>query len=362
MKKYRDLLVLTLLILIAAPSSAVHATILFAGGEDSDFVCNGTCAVNTTTTNYDSNYAREAYNISFSSATDPPTTFAQSPVFTSGSILWIHASVAVGGAAVTNNAHGLDVLSPDGITRISLRQTSTTGIYKISTRNNAGSFVDLVTASACVTLPATVYHIDLFVNYNTSGEAAFYCNGTKIADVTGDVTTNGATQLNSFRLGNLTVNTAGLGTGWSEVIAATTNTTSMRVATLAPVANGNTDTWDVGGVSNVNEITLNDTTVNASGTATQVQLYTVGSLPSNNLQIEDLALSARALVDTTGPQHMQAMVRTSSTNYNSASMAPLNATFGPNWIDFPTNPNTGLLWTATDLGTVGFNIGYESIN
>lgn len=356
-------LALTLVALLLAWSPA-RATILFAGGEDSDFTCPGTCSVNTSTTSdYTSPYARESYGVT-GAAGDPPPNYIQSPTFTAGSTLWIHASVATaaaGGSSTVNNEHMLDVLSPDGVTRISLLQTATSEFYKISKRDSGGTYTDLVTASsACITTAHVVTRIDLFIDYAVTGEVSLFCNGSRIADFLGDVTTNAATQLNQFRLAAAVNNP--FRTAWSEIIASTINTTAMRLATLPPQADGTTHTWDVGGVANVNEAVVNDSSVNASGTATQIQLYTMNNIPVTALAISDFIVSGRALVDTTGPQHMQAVVRTGGSNFNSASLAPQTLTFGPNWIDFPLNPNTGLAWTASDLNAAGFNFGYESIN
>ena len=353
-------LIFVFLFLFMCLARTSNATILYAGGEDSDFTCNGSCSVTTTSTQFNAGYAREALQVQDEAASDPPANYWLSPQFTASSILWLHISTyfVIDGGGLTTNAQQIGVLSPDGVARIIVRGGSSN--LKISSRNAAGTITDLITASTNCPL-SSLYGQDLFINYAVSGEVALYCSGVKVADFTGNVTTDSATQLDQFRLSTPT-NISGSEESFSEIIAATTNTVSMRLVTLAPQANGNTDTWDVGGVSNVNETILNDSTVNASGTASQIQLYTVPALPTTNLQIYDLAFSARAQVDTTGPQHMQAVVRTASTNFTSSNISPTQSIFSDTWIDFPTNPNTGVPWTPTDLGAVGFNIGYESVN
>ena len=149
---------------------------------------------------------------------------------------------------------------------------------------------------------------------------------------------------------------------WSEFIVATTDTRNLRLATLAPSANGNTDNWDTGGVSNVNETTDNTSTVNASGTAGQIQEYTVTSLPSGSFQVQDVWLNMKAQVDTTGPQHIQGMVRAGSTDYTSSNLSPPQGSWGLISTDWTTNPNTGVAWTTSDLSAVGFNLGFKSQN
>lgn len=353
MKITKAAFALIVCLMLATPA---RATILFAGGEDSDFINIGSASIDINSGYFATGYAREGLLPNNGSVTDPPGTYWLSPTFTAGSTLWLHTNFT-SQLLFGNNAQLIGVLSPDGVARILVRGTGSNLIFKISTRNAAGTITDLVTASSGPPTNALAT-FDLFINYSATGEVSWYVNGVRVADYTGNVLTDSATQLNQFRVSADAVNDQA---AFSELIAATTNTTALRLVTLAPVANGATDTFDVGGVSNVNEVALNDSTVNASGTASQIQLYTVGALPTNNLQIADVVLSARAQVDTTGPQHLQAMVRTASTNYNSASLAPTQSTWGPTWIDFPNNPNTSVAWTASDLSAAGFNIGYESV-
>lgn len=355
MKKLLAFLVLAILgagLLTASPASAT--TVLFAGGEDSDFTFAGGVSVITTAGSFSSGYAREAIEVTATG--DPPTNYAKTPTFTANSVIWIHAKeIPEGGTVVGSDI--MRVFSPDGLARIELRAAGTVGMWKISTVNSSGTITDLVTmSSACF---SGLHTMDLYINYAVSGEVTLYCDGVSYADYTGNVTTNSATQLNQVALG-AEINAGG--DAWSEVIVATTDTRNMRLATLAPAANGNADTFDTGGVSNVNEVTLNQATLNASGTAGQIQEYTVGSLPTGTWSVVDLWTNAQAQVDTTGPQHLQSMVRTGSTDYTSSNLSPPQSTWG--WIgnDWPTNPNTGVAWTTSDLSAAGFNIGFKSAN
>ena len=253
----------------------------------------------------------------------------------------------------------LAAYSPDGTPRIVVRQvSSTTGVYKISTYNNSSVFTDLVSmSSAC--FGSAIHKLDLYINYNVSGEVTLYCDGVSVADYTGNVTTNSATQINKYLLTSPSSNNYAY---WSEIIVATTDTRNLRLATLAPSANGNTVNWDTGGVANVNETTDNTSTVNASGTAGQIQEYTVTSLPAGSFQVQDVWINMKAQVDTSGPQHIQGMVRAGSTDYTSGNLSPPQGSWG--WIstDWTTNPNTGIAWTTSDLSAVGFNLGFKSQN
>lgn len=358
MKKLLTFLVLAILgagLLAAPPASAT--TVLFAGGEDIDFTFAGNTSVSTTASGYNSGYAREFITMN-SPGAGTPTNNALSPTFTAGSTLWIYARLAESSGSYLN-AQLIEVFSPDGVARILVRGASG-GLYKISTENASGTITDLVTMSS-VCFGSTLTGFDLYINYGTSGEVTLYCNGVSVADYVGNVTTNSATQLNRVALGSTGLVGYG-GSNWSEIIVATTDTRSMRLVTLAPAANGNADTFDTGGVSSVNETTLNQATVNASGTSGEIQEYTVGSLPTGTFSVVDLWTNAQAQVDTTGPQHLQAMVRTGSTDYTSSNLSPPQSSWG--WIgtDWPTNPYTGVAWTTSDLSAAGFNIGFKSAN
>jgi hypothetical protein len=361
MKKL-SLILAALLVFALTPLTSANATILFAGGEDSDFVNLNGAAASTTSGTFSSGYARESMQVIASNCqnNDPPVNYFMTPTFTANSTIWVHGNYQL----AANNGCTLygDIiraLSPDGYARIVVEETGTVGQFSIYTRNQAGTQTLLVAmATPCFTV-AHLIPIDLYINYASSGEVTLYCNGVQVADYTGNVTTNSATQLSQVQFGgDISIGN----TFWSEVIVATTNTRSMRLVSLTPTANGNTDSWDVGGVSNINEATLNTTTVNASGTSGEIQEYTVGAMPSGTFTVLGVFLNAQAQVDTTGPQHLQGIVYTGGTAFTSSNLSPTQSAWSfvtTNWL---TNPNTGVAWTTGDLGAAGFNIGFESQN
>jgi len=358
MKKSLLTLIIAFVCLCALPGIA-RATILFRGGEDSDLICFGTCAINTNSAYFDGNFSRENMYIT-SNGSDLGT-----PTFTPASTLWIHTEIYLNRSNNPGAAYSMiSALSPDGVNRLFVGWTSTSwstlGIYS---HNAAGTSTLLATATNAVS-QYNKYAIDFYINYGTSGEAALYVNGAKVADYTGDVTTDGATQINQVKLDTADYNNGSAAgqVDFSQVIVATTSTIGWHLATLVPAANGNTDNWDVGGVANINESTLNDVTLNASGTAGQVQEYTIGTLPTGTYSVVDVAVNMRAAVGSSGPQHLDGMVRTGGTDYTSADLAPPPYVWSLVTADWPTNPNTGVAWTTTDLGTAGFNVGFKSAN
>ena len=191
------------LFLISVPLSGANATILFAGGEDSDFVgMVGTIASSTTAGTFASGYARESMSVSPTgcSPNAPPNTYFLTPTFTASSVIWIHANVYPASVVCAATGDILRVYSPDGYARIVVEQpgTGTVGQYSIYTRNQAGTQTLLVAMTTACFIAGHLVSLDLYVNYASSGEVTLYCNNTQVADYTGNILTDSATQLNQI--------------------------------------------------------------------------------------------------------------------------------------------------------------------
>lgn len=225
------------------------------------------------------------------------------------------------------------------------------------TMNAAGSSTLLVAGTA----PApegSLCTMDVYVNYSSGGSFQLFFDGVLMASYNGNITTDGVTLLQNIAYGGWDIDEKNY---WSELCIDTVSTLGLGgVVTLVPTANGNTDNWDVGGVTNVNEAILNEVTYNASGTANQVQEYTVSTPPSGIYTLRSVVVSALALCGTSGPQHIEMMVRTGGTDYNSSSIALTNAYANVQGI-WATNPNTSTTWQSADIQNTGFETGMESI-
>jgi hypothetical protein len=100
-----------------------------------------------------------------------------------------------------------------------------------------------------------------------------------------------------------------------------------------------------------------------SSTAAQIQEYKITpAIPTGNFSVVSVVQHGMCTVGPTGPQHIQFMVRTGSTDYTSSSLSP-----GTGWglltYNWDTNPNTSAAWATTDLvaSSTAFNFGFESI-
>jgi len=361
---------LALLVLGAAIGSTnASATLLYAGGEDIDFIpaptCGTNCFVMTSAGTFRSNWARETYGVRYTSASDPPTTRFATPVFTASSQIWVHAQVwsTAGGGATTANQQLLRLIGADGNPAIILRGTGTAGQIKISKRDTSGVITDLLTCASAIFPTPNLDQLDVYVNYAASGEVNVYRNSVSFCDYTGDVTTNGRTQLNAAEFSAAGGSAGNDWVGWSEVVIATTDTRAMNLYTLSPNGNGNATQWTGTNpcTAILNATAYNDTSYVTTGSNSQIEECTVrNSLPTGSFNVQAVVMSGRLLVGSSGPQHFDFVLRTGGADYTSSDFAPTNSFSNiGNYIQ-ALNPATGNAWAIGDITAAGFNIGLES--
>ncbi|SFB02581.1 hypothetical protein SAMN04515620_11331 [Collimonas sp. OK607] len=346
-------------------------TILFAGGEDADFNRLGGVSVDTVTS-----AARRPANArcSLKVASSARGDGWQAVLSVPSSSFWLTAQGYILDTLNTVSASASQLMAfqdSAGVRRLALvpqlNSYSTLGSlhWQLVKLNAAGTQTILATSSSGIT-GNVLSKFDVFINYAVAGQVQVYSGGTKIIDYSGDVTTDSATALASVVLGEPLAEDSGnsiygiTSTYWSEVIAATTDTRAMSLATLPPAAAGNAFAW-TGAATDISEITLDDTTQIISLTAGQIAETTVTSTSlAGTPGIVALVLNARAQKGGTGPQNVDLMVRTGGTDYASADIAlPVSLSRISNvW---STNPATGSAWTASDLTAAGFNVGIKSV-
>lgn len=353
-------------------------TLYYAGGEDTSVTFIGTAAVGDAACangSCRSTFARESLSAENSTTVaDPPANRIQVPTFTAASSLWIHARFDPGLlSGSTANEQGLLVRSPDGVSRIVLRQTGTYGQIKVSTRNAAGTITDLATASS--NFSAAAHAMDLQVNYtcSSSGGIALYIDGTSVISYSGNPCTDSATTLNQVEFASLTNGANGgnncgsgggesAGTCWSEFIIADSSTLGMGLWTLAPQAAGNTQSWTPNTVGDVNPTTINDSNFVSTGSNNALSEWTTPtSAPSGTWNVLAIVQEARVLASTSGPSTAEWLMRTKDgTDHVTGSFTPPVASFGNfNNQIWTTNPNTSVGFVIGDIAS-GFNLGIES--
>jgi hypothetical protein len=291
------------------------------------------------------------------------------PIFTAGNLIWLHAQVSIGGGgagpsfANTANAQALLFRSPDGVSRLVLRATGTAGQLKFSTRNAAGTLVDLTTATANLSGTAAPNQLDIRIDYSATGGVQMWYNGLQVVNYTGDSRTDAATQLNQVELAAVNnLSSSNAGTGWSEIIVADQDTRSMALWTLPPAAAGNSQTWTPNTLANINKTTISDSTFISTTANNALSEWTIPTaLPTGIWNVLAIGQNARVQAATTGPQQFDWICRTGGTDYLAGtSQAPPVASFANFQRLWPTNPATGTAWTAANI-TAGLQFGAESL-
>lgn len=345
--------------------TGASATLLFAGGEDTDFTCNdgGTCSVDTAGGHFRAGWAREAYRV-MGVVGNPPDNRFSTPIFTPSNSLWVHAQYcndSCGGLFTVANSQMLRLIDDAGRPSIIVYGTGTLGQLKISSMTSSGAIRDLVTCSSALSLGLSQF--DMFVNYNTTGEIGLYKNGTKVCEFSGDTTNgDGATTVNQIEFASASAYYGGGGhySSWSEVIVATTDTRSMSRFSALTVANGNTvDFLGTNICSSIWRATaFNDANYGYTDNANATHECTINAaIPPGAYSVIGLVMSTRALVGTSGPQHFDFVTRIGGSDYTSPDFAPTTGfTNLGNYIQ-STNPATGSPWSVTDFTTAGFNVG-----
>lgn len=329
-------------------------TILFVGGEDSDVNFVGATSVLTTGSNAGATrrttYARSTFMVTMA------TDFVSVPLGTPQTSFWLTARHNIANIGVTSNDM---ILFCDGATtKFVLKGSDSSPTRKWVLYKNGVLTGSLGLAIACDAL----VKLDIYVSYAVSGRLTVYSNGVQVFDYSGDLTSSGSSTLDSVKLSSLTTyNSTYYSTHWSELIAATTDTRSLGLATLPPLANGNAQSW-TGAVTDINEITLSDATAITSATANQIAEFTISNLGAitATTPIVGLSINARASRGSTGPQNAQLVTRIAATDYVSPTQS-LTLSLAPVTYNFLTNPATSTAWSGADLLATGFNIGIKSI-
>ncbi len=323
-------------------------TIYLGGGEDSEFFQVGGGTVTTNTFFFRSLYARCALLCI-------GTTYWQNWESFNLSTFWNSVRAGMSSWGV-NNINAIAYADSSNIERLRIRGVSQ-NVFKVEKVDASGTATQLGSnfTMICSNTSGAPDKVDVFVNYNVSGTFTVYFNTFQVFTFSGDVTTNSVTALAYGRFGPWTSGTNGSA---SEIIFADSDTRAWSLQTLAPVANGNTHNWDTGSpaAANVNEITLNDTTIDGSTTAAQIDQYTIPALVSGSIGILAVGVSTRALAGASGPSKLDLNVRVGGSDYFSSDQV-LTTVWGnyQNW--WSTDPNTaGLAWAALPT-----NIGLKSV-
>ena len=325
-------------------------TILYdAYGEDGDFnYFNGSVGsnpgyvVDTGGVKYRPSYARCAIGV-LSTNSYMTRTWASGPLTQA----WTgHRYSVESPTGNVSNVWGL--VDIDGNLRIVARSTN-------SGTSTSNSLVLLGTTTAGFsTNPTTPDQFSVNFNYSTTGFINLYVNSSLIFTYTGDITTNGMTQVAGTYLGNF----SGRTDYWSENVLLSTDTRNVSISTTAANGTGTTDNW-TGTYTNVNTIPVDDSNFDTTITSGAIQRYTMTSIISGNYNIIGKVTSLRGTQGGGTLTHLQLAELIGGTAYTTSAVNFPTA-FGPVTFIQQTNPNTSLPWTLSDINAVGRESGYEA--
>lgn len=201
------------------------------------------------------------------------------------------------------------------------------------------------------TLPDAIGYLDINIVTGASGSATVYLDGVERMP-TGSASMTYSTDITSVQyLGGGLIVVGG-------VVVATEPTIGWRLGRLAPLAAGASTAW-TGDYTSIDETTLNEADYIYSGTANQVETFTITLTPTITGYVpRAVAVSARARRGASGPANLQLALRSGSTDYFSSSKS-LGLGFSANLNIWETNPDTSADWTSAQLSSL--QIGVKSI-
>lgn len=193
--------------------------------------------------------------------------------------------------------------------------------------------------------------IDIFCKIHaTLGEFSWWLGGTKIASLTGNTNFFSAT-IDKVIISNFVQFGSAF---FSEHVITDVAPVGVRVMTLPVTGAGTTNTFTSGVAADIDDTSINDTDFILSNTANQIATFAAGNLSAPAAALLPLAycIPMRASLGATGPQNAQAAIRSGSTNYFSANVAPALPTgsfAGGRFGVFNLDPDTGIAWTVAGM-------------
>lgn len=337
-------------------------TVYFAGTEDIDFNFYAGMSTTASASRFRPSWVRTAVADTASVA----VSAAENAVPFTATTFWGQARFCNAFApGAVSGSYIMEFRSSDHLPRLRFKLTNSgtpPQTFAIVKTNAVGTETSLFTGSVIWDTPAPGNEAQALtwqINYAVAGSVQVWYKGISLGIFTGDVTTDALTSLSYVAL-------KGTGGGnncfWSECMVVDFDCRTAGLQTFAPVANGNTHTFDTGtpAAANVNEQTLNLNTLDGSTTANQIDEYTTGAVIAGTFDVMAYGVSFLATKGNTGPSKMDAVVRTGGTDFLSADF--VLTTYYANYQNWwTTNPGGGN-WLTTQIGsTAGFNIGVKSI-
>lgn len=144
-------------------------------------------------------------------------------------------------------------------------------------------------------------------------------------------------------------------TYWSQIRVADYSLIGTNLKTIVPDTASATNTAWTGTYIEVDEVAYSDADFIYSTSNGDVETYTKSGLDLSAYIVQGMAVSARANCGATGPQNLQLALRTSATNYVSASILQ-GAGYAVSQNIWATNPNTSAAWASAAAQAAEFGV------
>jgi hypothetical protein len=203
--------------------------------------------------------------------------------------------------------------------------------------------------------PSVPDKFDVDFNYSTSGHLNLYVNGTSIFSYTGDVTTDGVTQLGGTYRGTWAPSFGAIAC-WSEsyVDAGASTLPFLGLKTQYATGAGTLDQW-TGSYTNAAQQTVNDANFDASTSAGTTQRYAMSGGVSGI--VLGVFTELRAIQGTLSNLKVAQLI--GGTQYLTAAQTPPTSFSTPGLLYVqPNSPASGAAWTDSELNT-SYEAGYQ---
>jgi hypothetical protein len=322
-------------------------TIYFAGGEMGAFIPSDTNVSESTSTIFDSSFARCAVR------TMRTTEYAESASFSALADCWLHFEMS-------SASNGNDTTARAVLTAYT---SSDTAFARLVSGGGGAAVMSLeywngtawTNAGGTITLDVNTraQTIDMHIVSNSaSGSIKLYIAGTERLD-------SGTINLSSYS-GVAYVRTTGHSvvgttTAFSQIVVANESTIGWRLKTAPVTGAGATTDW-TGSYTEIDELAYSDADFINSATANQVELFSHATTIPAGYTVRAVVVTARAKRGTTGPQNLRLILRSGGTTYDNGSDLALDEGYGAFCAVWETDPATSADFTASSIASLQFGV------
>ena len=352
MKKRLSLFVLFLLVTLSGLTA--NAGILWVGGEDIDFPIGGAVCMNTGAAFFRSGFSRGGIFMCNAASQAYSNPFPGGPVTS----FWFSVQIANFNCNTQYVHVGLMRSGGTGFLGIGV---GTNSGYQIALWDSANGMAwnRLAQEAGASYLVGTTTKIDMqVISYGTTGTVNIYAHGgaAPVISYTGNIAPGSATNLDSVAIYG---GEQGCGTeaAASEIIVSSTDTRNLALATLAPNAAGDSDTFTSGTFSTINPTTASISTYASDNNSGDILQCKTNAPPAGNYTVPMVKVSASSSMGVGGIASLSVGIKTNGSANNPAAVTQTGS-WNTEETFYPSNPTTSSSWLTTDF--TNFQISLQS--